>query len=314
MAAGGRDQRGPMERLTQILFVLSRSPGRTATTERLLEHVEYGSDRPEDRRRQLTRDIRHLTDLGWEIAAVGDEGEAGRYRLVAGDLRLRVDFSAAEQAELQRAARVAQLSGIAADLGPGPDAPRSFVPRTDHVAALDTVQRAVQAHCLLGFDYGGRPRQVHPHRVHLRTGGWYLRAREVDGDDVKTFRLDRLVDVVLGQPGTAEVPPPDAHLRIDPIAWPVDPPLVAAVATTTEHVPHVTSMFAGPDPDAVTTEADPGAAGGHEGEVVLRVPVTNRSAFRGRLFELGSRVRLLGPAELRDEVREHLVAVAEGRR
>jgi len=301
-----------MERLTQILFVLSRSPGRTASTERLLEHVEYGSDRPEDRRRQLTRDIRHLTDLGWEIAGVGEDGEAGRYRLVAGDLRLRVEFSAAEQAELQRAARVAELSGIAADLGPVPAGHRSFVPRTDHVMALDAVQRAVQAHCLLSFGYGGKARLVHPHRVHLRTGGWYLRAREDGGEEVKTFRLDRLVDVELSQPGTAEVPPSDAHLRIDPIAWQVDPPLVAVVATTPEHVPHVMSMFAGPDPDVVVVDKDPARTGGLVGEVVLRVPVTNRAAFRGRLLELGSRVRLLGPPVLRDEVRDHLLAVSEG--
>ena len=221
-----------MERLTQILFVLSRSPGRTASTERLLEHVRYGSDRPEDRRRQLTRDIRHLTDLGWEIAGAGGEGEDGRYRLVAGDLRLRVEFSAAEQAELQRAARVAELSGIAADLGPVPEGHRSFVPRTEHVASLDVVQRAVQARCLLGFDYGGRRREVHPRRVHLRTGGWYLRAREVDADEVKTFRLDRLGDVVLGQPGTAEAAPADAHLGIDPVAWQVDPPVTAVLFHT----------------------------------------------------------------------------------
>jgi predicted DNA-binding transcriptional regulator YafY len=46
--------------------------------------------------------------------------------------------------------------------------------------------------------------------------------------------------------------------------------------------------------------------------VLLDVPVTNRSAFRGRLFELGSRVRLLGPDELRDDVRDHLLAVLGG--
>jgi predicted DNA-binding transcriptional regulator YafY len=299
-----------MERLTQILFVLSRSPDRTATSERLLEHVAYGAATPEDRRRQLVRDIRHLTELGWEISAVGAEGEAGRYRLVAGDLRLRVDFSAAEQAELQRAARVAQLSGLADDLGPGTASPRSFVPRTETVGELESVQRAVQAHCLLTFDYRGSRRTVHPHRVHLRTGGWYLRARE-DGDtEVKTFRMDRMQAVRLDQPGTADAPPEDAHLRIDPITWQLDPPLEAVVATTPEHVPQVATMLGGPDPAAVRT--DPDAPGAEGDEVVLRLPVTNRSAFRGRLYELGSRVRLLGPDELRDEVRAHLRAVVEG--
>lgn len=301
-----------MERLTQILFVLSRSPGRTATTERLLEHVGYGSDKTEDRRRQLLRDIRHLTELGWEISPVGAEGEAGRYRLVAGDLRLRVDFSAEEQAELQRAARAAELSDASGGAGPGDGASPAdrgtFAVRPQQVEQLDGVQRAVQARCRLAFDYRGSRREVHPHRVHLRAGGWYLRARPVDGDEVKTFRVDRMTGLVLADPGTADVPPVDTHLSIDPVAWQVDPPLVAVVATTEEHVPQVRSMLGG----GARATADDDHDGAAPDEVVLRVPVTHRSAFRGRLLELGSRVRLLGPDELRDEVRRHLLAVVGG--
>ena len=39
----------------------------------------------------------------------------------------------------------------------------------------------------------------------------------------------------------------------------------------------------------------------------LTIPVTHRAAFRRRLYELGTRVRLLGPQEIRDEVGDVLV-------
>ncbi len=149
---------------------------------------------------------------------------------------------------------------------------------------------------------------MHPYRVHLRAGGWYLRARESGGSDVKTFRVDRMRRPRLAQPGTAEVPPPDSHPSVDPVAWQVDPPLVATLATTAEHVPQVRALLGG------GTVVDRRGGGltdgtGAPAELLLEVPVTNRSAFRGRLFELGSRVRLLGPEELREDVRAHLLAV-----
>ena len=45
-------------------------------------------------------------------------------------------------------------------------------------------------------------------------------------------------------------------------------------------------------------------------DVVLTIPVTHRLAFRRRLYELGTRVVLVGPDEVRDEVRAELEAVA----
>ncbi|MFC5382653.1 helix-turn-helix transcriptional regulator [Aquipuribacter nitratireducens] len=311
--AGGRDQRGPMERLTQILFVLSRSPERTASTDRLLAHVGYGAAEPEDRRRQLTRDIGHLTRLGWEIRNVGASGENARYRLVAGDLRLRVQFSPEEQAELQRVARAADLSGLGEDLGPsGPaDGPPAFVARRERVGDPEAAQRAVRRRCRLRFTYRGSERDVHPQQVSLRAGGWYLRAREDGASESKTFRLDRMLDVRLDRPGTADPRPAGAHLSIDPVTWQVDAPVDAFLRTAPEHVPHVRAMLGGAD----VVEAEPAVVGVGEEDlpVLVRVPVTHRTAFRGRLYELGSRVRLVGPDDLRDEVRDHLRAVVAGR-
>ena len=69
--------------------------------------------------------------------------------------------------------------------------------------------------------------------------------------------------------------------------------------TTNEHRPHVEGLLGAA---ATARESDD--------EVVLTIPVTHRRAFRRRLYELGSRVVLLGPEEVRAEVRSELEAVA----
>ena len=73
------------------------------------------------------------------------------------------------------------------------------------------------------------------------------------------------------------------------------------VRTTPAHQPHVEAML-GPA-SAVETVGE---------DVVLTIPVTHRQAFRQRLYELGSRVLLVGPEHVRDEVAAELMAVADG--
>jgi predicted DNA-binding transcriptional regulator YafY len=227
---------------------------------------------------------------------------------VTGDLRIRVRFDPAEQAELQRVARVAGLPRLAGETGPFPGedgTPIVSVPPDP--GRLDLVLHAVEGRCLLHFTYRGTRRTVHPVSVHARVTGWYLRGREDLGGAVlaepKLFRLDRMADVEVAEPGTARAPEPeDDRVSIDPITWGVDPPLTAVVAAPAEHVPHASDLLGAPS----ATRPGPG------GTVLLEIPVTHRAAFRSRLYELGVRVRLLGPPDLREEVRAELSAVLQG--
>lgn len=57
----------------------------------------------------LAEDINHLNSSGWDITKVADPGTDARYVLHARDIRLRVELTPAEQAEL---ARVGRLAGI----------------------------------------------------------------------------------------------------------------------------------------------------------------------------------------------------------
>jgi predicted DNA-binding transcriptional regulator YafY len=47
---------------------------------------------------------------------------------------------------------------------------------------------------------------------------------------------------------------------------------------------------------------EPGAAQQADGSVLLTAAVTNRLVFLARLLELGTRVELLGPPQLRDQL------------
>jgi hypothetical protein len=46
---------------------------------------------------------------------------------------------------------------------------------------------------------------------------------------------------------------------------------------------------------------------------VLTLRVTNRSAFRTRVYALGTRVRVLGPDDVRQEITDQLAALAGDR-
>jgi predicted DNA-binding transcriptional regulator YafY len=302
---------GATERLVQLLFVLTRAGGQVPAGE-LVRVAGYRAADAGSRRRQLARDIDQLRRAGWDIRNEAGPGEDARYRLLRGDLRIRVRFAPDEQAELQRVARVAGLPRVAHMVaGASPAAEGSAVVSVaPDPGPLDLALHAVENRCLLRFRYRNTLRTVHPDSLHPRASGWYLRGREVvpgsgEPGPAKLFRLDRTSGAVADEPGTALPPAPEAErVSIDPVTWHRDPPLTAEILTPVEHVPQVADLLGPPT----------GRREGPDGSVVLGIPVTHRAAFRARLYELGTRVRLLGPAELREEVRAELGAVLAGLR
>ena len=53
-------------------------------------------------------------------------------------------------------------------------------------------------------------REVLPHRVFCRWGHWYVQGREVDGTEIKRFRIDRMQDAAVGSIDFE--PPPDSEI------------------------------------------------------------------------------------------------------
>jgi predicted DNA-binding transcriptional regulator YafY len=169
--------------------------------------------------RTIRNDVERLRTLGYPVQ--GAPGVAGGYRLGSGTslppLLLEDDEAVAvaiglraaaagnvtgiEEASLRALAkleqvlpsrlrrRVSTLHGSMLSLG-------AHAPTVD-VDTLTKLAAAVRARELLRFDYeapdrGGGTRAVEPHRLVHTRGRWYLVAWDVDRDDWRTFRADRI--------------------------------------------------------------------------------------------------------------------------
>lgn len=316
MAGGGRDQLGPIERLTRILLVLEGNEPHGVPLATLVDVADFRGDH-ETATRQLYREIKNLNAAGWDIRNVATPGRAAIYRVFARDNRLRMHFSLEQRAELARAAIAAGDPSFTETVGVDvPWSQRAASPDPTSPDHLDAVIHAAAHHCLVRFVYKQRPRAVHPHVVTAGVSGWYLAGNEV-GDDVvvKRFVVARMSDVTVDAPGTAQAPAPHGRTSIDPLSWQVDPPVDVVIDTTTDHRPRVEEMLGAPsavETRPSTDETPTSTDGAGTPTVRLTIPVTHRAAFRWRLYELGTRVRLIGPDDVRAEVLAELAAMADG--
>lgn len=296
----GRDQREPLERLVRIVAVLSANPKYGVTVDQLV-HIA-GFHEGESGREQLKRELRYLERQGWQIERTTRAGELAAYRMIPGDNRFRLRLSPGEAAALQRAALVVKRSDLLSRLAlpqEGSDLPAPVELETqDDLGVLDRVLDAVRCRALLRFGYKGTTRTVHPQSVSQRNGRWYLRALE--GEEIKTFMLARMDAVRRGKPDTARRVPHERRLELHPMRWQIDEPVDVML--------RVGSDFRA---DVVRWLLEPVAEQADGDRLRMRYRVTNRSAFRDRIYELGSRVEVLGPRGIRAELIAELTRRAE---
>lgn len=173
--------------------------------------------------RTVRRDVDRLRELGYPIEAA--LGRDGGYRLAPGSDLPPLLFDDDQAVALAVALQLAASCG--AGIGEGAERAlatvRQVLPsrlrhRVDALrltamsdarapapldpAVLLAVSDAVRAHEVLRFDYpgdgagpAGEPepaRRVQPHHLLARGGRWYLLAWDLDRDDWRTFRLDRM--------------------------------------------------------------------------------------------------------------------------
>ncbi|MEV8373084.1 YafY family protein [Kribbella sp. NPDC056861] len=179
------------------------------------------ADRLDVSLRTVRRDVDRLRELGYPIAAA--KGPEGGYRLSAGTELPPLLFDDEQAVALTIALQIAattQGNGLAESAERALNTIRQVMPsRLRHrinalqITAVEqpttqpdapvygdvllTISAAIQAQESLRFDYGPgttdqRPRRAEPHHVITWNGRWYLVAWDLDREDWRTFRADRI--------------------------------------------------------------------------------------------------------------------------
>lgn len=167
--------------------------------------------------RTVRRDVERLREMGYRVEA--DKGPDGGYRMAAGAELPPLRFDDEQAVALAICLRTAPASGV--DIADAAQralatvrqvmparlrhridrieidgAPPSTAPAAPVAPeVLDAVSEAVRTHMTLRFGYpdpGSASRRVLPHGVVARHRRWYLVAWDLERDDWRTFRLDRM--------------------------------------------------------------------------------------------------------------------------
>lgn len=295
----GGKQRLPMERLVRLVAVLHQAGRNGVAATNLADIAGFDGDDPIS---QLGREFRHLRALGWQIENLGGEGTTGVYRMVTVDNRIAVKLTPEQQAALLRAVLLANRDDLVERLGlPASDRPADVVAAipVGGDEALSTVTQGLRLGCVLRFRYAGSLRTVHPESVRTQNGKWYLRGHEDGADLVKSFVVSRMSEVSADATTPAVRLETSRHSGLHPMSWEIDPPVDVTLSAAATYVPDVERWLGSPQSRREVGDA-----------VELTYRVTHREALRSRIYELGPRVRVIGPDDVRAEIIDELSFMA----
>lgn len=179
--------------------------------------------------------------------------------------------------------------------------PRTVIPSDPNLAQLFA---AASGRTSVTFDYRGVARHLEPSALSFQRGHWYVSGFDTDQDEVRRYRLDRVVgECRLGGPATAaRAESAFAADSLEPWRIGEGGPITARVrldATIAPTVVHEVGRSR-----VVERYAD--------GSVDIELDVTNPDGFRSWVLGFVDRAEVLGPPELREQIIAWLQHVAVG--
>lgn len=308
----------PTRRLVTLMSLLTSAGAAGMDAGDLADALGFTAKTDQDRRDQVAREVRHLLSLGHRIVNNADAGGTSRWVLHPGDDRVRLELTPEQRHELRRAAiligdaRVGDRLESPQDSTGDPLEGMIVIEHQPPPVILDSLLRAVGSRAVVSFEYAGKDRRVDPIGVRPAPRGWVLIGHEAATAKTKTFSLNKMVDLRIGQPGSASPPAGQAPVSMDPLSWSQDEPAAAVLEVSNRFVADVRRLLH--EPISVRPLAGRVAVPGdptHEPLSEMTYRVTNRRAFLARLFELGERVVLAGDDVMRAAAAQALQKVID---
>lgn len=298
-----------LERLTNLVALLLNA-SKPMTLDEIVMGIEGYPTEAESRRQAFERDKRLLRDEGVPVDTVYKEDGKAAYRIKPDDYYLPpLDLSDDERVAINLAVAAVHLEGENAQealwsLG---DAKSDHVPPLAALPVIDALPAlfdACRRRATAAFAYRGQRRTLEPWGLFFRSGYWYVAGNDVDREEERVFRADRIQgDVEVGDGGAFERPAdfdprqvmPEQAFRM----------VTAEPTTVTVEVDagYARVAMADAGEDAVVERRD-------DGSVVLEVAVTNPDGFRSWLFGFLDHARVLGPDSVRDQIVKWLRGMA----
>jgi len=299
-----------LERLTNLVALLLNT-ARPLTLDEIVMRIEGYPKEAETRRQAFERDKRLLRDEGVPVETLyTDDGKAA-YKIAADEYYLpALDLSDDELVALNLAVAAVHLEGGRGReaLWAFGDAPADAVPPLAALPVIDALPAlfdACRRRATVSFTYRGQQRTLEPWGLFFRDGNWYVGGRDVDRDEERVFRADRIQGGVTAGEGDAFAPPetfdPRALMPSQAFQMAVGEPTLVDVAIDAAYA---RAAIADAGDDAVIERRD-------DGSVTLRIAVTNMDGFRSWLFGFLDHAEVIGPPATRDQVVKWLTAMAK---
>jgi proteasome accessory factor B len=300
-----------MERLERLINLLSAliDTSHSLSREEIRRRVPGYSDDEVAFRRAFERDKETLRSMGVALitepldADFPDHGEGYRIPrekyalpdpaltreetdalvLAASIVKLRSDAANSALTKLGAESNVRTVNEVAVDLSDDERLSKLFAARSEYRT--------------ITFRYRDKNRHLDPYRLSFRNGRWYVNGFDRDYQDLRTYRVDRIDgDVSIDDVQSFAPPKPASQPWLAPWQMGDETPIPAQVWIDADQAAFAVEQAG----DACVKQRN------DDGSVVLELQVTNRDAFRSYVLGFLTHAEIMGPHELRNDMRAYL--------